>query len=132
MPFKILSALLGLWLMTAPSVFSFNKTVADNNHIIGPVIASFAIISFSPCTSAVRKFNILLATWLLLAPWILGYENSSAIVNDTATGVLVLLLSLTKVKIKKRFGGGWTGIWKSGSLHEAEAKQKRDEELEMP
>lgn len=120
---KFISAIAGIWLMVAPSVLGFDKTIANNDHIIGPVIASIAIISFSPCTGMVYKFNLPLGVWLLLAPWILSYENSYAIVNDTAIGVLVILLSLAKIKIKKRFGGGWKAIWKPGSLHEVEANR---------
>jgi hypothetical protein len=120
---KFISALAGIWLMAAPSVLGFDKTIANNDHIIGPVIASFAIISLSPCTSMVRKFNLPLGVWLLLAPWILSYENSYAIVNDSFTGILVILFSLAKIKIKKRFGGGWKAIWSPGSLHEIEANK---------
>jgi len=36
-----------------------------------------------------------------------------------------------KVKIKKRFGGGWKALWKSGGLHEIEAKQRGNGKLEM-
>jgi hypothetical protein len=121
---KFICAIAGIWLMVAPSVLGFDKTIANNDHIIGPVIASFAIISFSPCTSVARKFNLPLGVWLLLAPWILSYENNYAIVNDTSIGILVILLSLAKIKINKRFGGGWKAIWSSGSLHEIEANKR--------
>ena len=123
MPARILSTIAGLWLMAAPYVLGVDKIAADNDHIIGPVIASFAIISFSQCTTVALKFNLPLGLWLLLAPWVLGYENNSVIVNDMATGVIVILFSLVKIKKTKRFGGGWKAIWKSGGLHETEAKK---------
>ena len=129
---KILSVIAGLWLMAAPYVLGIAEIAANNDHIIGPVIASFAIISLSPCTSVVLKFNLPLGVWLLLAPWILGYENNSAIINDMLTGFFVIICSLIRVKIKKRFGGGWEAIWKSNSLHEIEAKQRGNGKLEMP
>jgi|SRR5687768_4397768 len=129
---KILSVIAGLWLMAAPYVLGIAEIAANNDHIIGPVIASFAIISLSPCTSVVLKFNLPLGVWLLLAPWILGYENNSAIINDMLTGFFVIIFSLIKIKIKKRFGGGWEAIWKSNSLHEIEAKQRGNGKLEMP
>ena len=117
--------------MVAPYALGVDKIAANNDHIIGPVIASFAIISFSPCTSVVLKFNLALGVWLLLAPWILSYQDNSAILNDMLTGVFVIVFSLIKVKIKKRLGGGWQAIWKSNSLHEIEAKQGGNGKLEM-
>ena len=128
---KILSAITGIWLMAAPYALGIDKIAANNAHIIGPVIASFAIISFSPCTSVVLKFNLPLGVWLLVAPWILNYEDITAIINDILTGFFVIIFSLIKVKIKKRFGGGWKAVWKSNSLHEIEAKQRGNGKLEM-
>ena len=128
---RILSAITGIWLMAAPYALGVDKIAANNDHIIGPVIASFAIISFSPCTSAVLKFNLPLAIWLLMAPWVLAYEYNSAIINDMTTGVAIIIFSLIKIKSTKRFGGGWKAIWKSGSLHEIEAKQRGNGKLEM-
>ena len=128
---RISSAITGIWLMAAPYVLGVDKIAANNDHIIGPVIASFAIISFSPCTSAVLKFNLPLSVWLLLAPWVLAYENYFAVVNDMTTGVVVIILSSIKINITKRFGGGWKALWKSGSLHETEAKQRGNGKLEM-
>jgi len=90
---KILSAITGIWLTPAPYALGLDKIAAINAHIIGLVIASFAIISFSPCTSVVLKFNLPLGVWLLLAPWILSYEDNSAIINDMITGFFVILFS---------------------------------------
>ena len=128
---KILSAITGIWLMAAPYALGIDKIAANNDHIIGPLVASFAIISFSPCTSVVLKFNLPLGVWLLVAPWILNYEDITAIINDMLTGFFVIIFSLIKVKIKKRFGGGWKAVWKSNSLHEIEAKQRGNGKLEM-
>jgi hypothetical protein len=128
---RILSTMAGIWLMAAPDILGVDKITADNDHIIGPVIASFAIIAFSQCTAVVLKFNLPFGIWLLLAPWVLGYENNSAIVNDMANGVLVIIFSTVKIKTTKRFGGGWTATWKRDSLHEMEAKQRGKGKLEM-
>jgi hypothetical protein len=128
---RILSTIAGIWLMVAPSVLSVGEIAANNDHITGPVIASFAIIAFSQCTAAVLKFNLPLGIWLLLAPWILGYENNSAIMNDMATGVLVIIFSLIKIKTTKRFGGGWIAAWEKDSPHETEARQRGAGKLEM-
>lgn len=121
---QVINAILGLWLMAAPGIFGFGGTPADNDHIIGPVIATFSIIAWWECTSSIRKLNIPLGAWLLLAPWILGYDVTVATVNDMAVGVLVIGLSLIKRDIEGSYGGGWDSLWKADTLHEREAGNK--------
>ena len=76
--------------MIAPDLFGYSKTAADNDHIVGPVIAMFAIIALWEATRNLRWALIPLGGWLLLAPWILGYDSSLAIVNDMLVGALVI------------------------------------------
>ncbi len=120
---QVINILLGLWLMAAPGVFSFSKITANNDHILGPVMATFAITALWECTHSMRKWNIPLGAWLLVAPWILGYENNIAIINDMAVGLLVIGFSLVKGKTEHQFGGGWSALWHSDSLHVREARQ---------
>ncbi len=121
---QIINALLGLWLMATPGILGFEKLIADNNHITGPVIATFAITAIFDCTRPVRKFNILPGIWLLAAPWVLGYDNTTAIVNDMLVGALVIGFSFVKGHVDEKFGGGWSGLWEENSLHEREAKNR--------
>lgn len=122
---QVINALLGLWLMLAPAVLGFDKIIADNDHIVGPIIISFAVISWWESTRVVRLYNLPLGAWLLLAPWVLGYNDTMAIVNDMVVGALVIGLSLVKGKIEEKYGGGWSAIWKSDSVHAKEAKRQQ-------
>lgn len=112
---RAITALLGIWLMAAPGVFNLSKTISDNDRIVGPVAATFAIIAIWECTRNVRWLNLPLGVWLLLAPWILNYGNSVATVNDMATGALIIALCFVKPKREQRFGGGWAMLFKSDS-----------------
>ncbi len=125
---RFVNTLLGLWLMVAPTVLGFEKTIANNDYIVGPCVASFAIIAIWEATRVVRLYNIPLGIWLLLAPWVLAYDNTLAIVNDMVVGGLVIAFALIKGTISQRFGGGWSAIWKDQSLHLQEAK-KRDQQV---
>ena len=123
---QIITAILGIWLMASPAIlgFSDDKTIADNAHIIGPLIASFSVIAWWEITRSVKYFNLLPALWLLLAPWILGYSQTTAIINDMVIGAAVLGLSLVKGKVEGTYGGGWTAIWKKDTLHATEARRQ--------
>ena len=118
---QYINAALGIWLMASPGIFGFSNTIADNDHIVGPVITTFAIIALWECTRVVRTYNIPLGAWLLLAPWILGYDDTTAIINDMTVGALVIAFSLVKGKVEQRFGGGWSAIVQSDALHQKEA-----------
>lgn len=121
---RVVNCFLGLWLMLASGIFGWSKTVADNHHIIGPVIITFSFTAMWEATRGMRKWNIPLGAWLLLAPWVLGYDNTWAIVNDLAVGVLVIYVSTIKGKVVNSFGGGWEAVWKSDSPHMREAKKR--------
>jgi hypothetical protein len=118
---RITTLLLGVWLMSAPGIFDFSKTISNNDHIIGPLIISFSAIAICESTRNVRFFNLPLAAWLLFAPWILGYENNIAFFSDYIVGVSTLLLSLVPQKRKNTFGGGWPAVWQAESVHAHEA-----------
>jgi hypothetical protein len=120
---RIINTLLGLWLMASPGMLGFQKTVADNDHIVGPIIVSAAVIAIWEATRGLRKLNILSGAWLLLAPWVLGYEETIPIINDMAVGVLVIVFALVEGKIEQQFGGGWRALFKSDSSHMREAKK---------
>lgn len=121
---QVINAILGIWLMAAPGIFNYSTNAANNDNIIGPVIATFAITAFWECTRVTRTYNIPLGAWLLLAPWVLGYENTFAIINDMVVGVLVIALSLVKGKIEKTYGGGWSSLWEENPLHVQKAKER--------
>lgn len=123
---QIINVVLGIWLMASPAIFGLEGTSADNAHIVGPVVASFALISWWEATRVVRLYNIPLGLWLLLAPWVLGYTESAAIINDMAIGLLVTGLSLVKGKIDNSFGGGWRAVWHSHTPHAHEAHVQQD------
>jgi len=123
---QVINAILGIWLMAAAAILGYAdaKTITNNEHILGPVIASFAIISWWEATRVVRLYNVPLGLWMLLAPWVLGFDNTAATVNSMLVGALVTGLSFVKGKIEETYGGGWSAVWKSDTLHAREASRQ--------
>ncbi|HET8735828.1 MAG TPA: SPW repeat protein, partial [Pricia sp.] len=108
----------------APGILGYDQAASDNGHIIGPVIATFSFIALWEATHDVRKWNYPLGIWLLLAPWVLGYGLTVAIISDMVVGVLVVLFSAVPQKIEGRYGGGWAALWKSDPEHMADHNRK--------
>ncbi|MBB6610968.1 SPW repeat protein [Pontibacter sp. Tf4] len=121
---QVINALLGIWLTASPAILGIeDKTISNNAHIVGPVVASFAIIAWWEATRVVRLYNIPLGFWLLLAPWVLGYDQMSVIINDMVIGAAIVWLSFVKGNIEGTYGGGWSAIWKKDALHTIEARR---------
>ncbi|WP_373059301.1 hypothetical protein [Zunongwangia sp. H14] len=114
---QIINTVLGIWLMAAPGFIGATGAHADNGHIAGPIIVTFAVVSYWEATRNVRKWNYPVAAWLLLAPWILGYTETWAIVSDMGTGVLVAVFASVKGKVESSFGGGWKSLWQDEPAH---------------
>jgi SPW repeat len=114
---QIFNIILGIWLMAAPQLLNYHGMAADNDHIIGPVVTSFAIIALSGCTAAVGKYNIPLGAWLLCAPWVLDYDKGISIANDIVTGVLIIVFALFRRTTNNQYGGGWSYIFKRDISH---------------
>lgn len=104
-------ALLGIWMMVAPDLLGFSKRVSDNAHIVGPLIATCAIVAMWECTRNVRLFNFPIAVWMLVAPLVLRYDSDLALMNDYAVAIAIIFLMFVKPRRQYRFGGGWPALW---------------------
>jgi len=100
----LLSTLLGLWLMFAPTVFGSTDAAADSDHLVGALIITVAVIAMAEVVRAGRWLNVLPGLWLVVAPWVLSGGQSRATVNTVIVGVAVLLLSLPRGKVLEHYG----------------------------
>nr|WP_236612898.1 SPW repeat protein [Cesiribacter andamanensis] len=111
--------------MISPALLGYlGQTAADNDNIVGPIIASVAFTALFEATRGLRWGNLPLGAWLLLAPWVLGYDSTAAIVNNMLVGACVAALSLVGGRVEQQFGGGWSALFTSDSLHAREAKKQ--------
>lgn len=131
---QIINAVLGLFLMAAPGLFSLEQPASDNFHIFGPVITTFAVISWWEATRGVRLWNLAPGAWLVVSPIFLNYNSGLAAILAIGVGVGVATLSFVRGPRKNRFGGGWSAIFSSNPPHEREAFAGRqpDSASDMP
>lgn len=94
----------GLWLMAAPVVLENSGASANNNHLVGALVVTFAAIGFGEAARAGRLVNVLFGAWLLVAPHLLAGGNSQSWWNDLAVGAAVILLTLRRGEVTARFG----------------------------
>ena len=100
-----LCSIMGVWLMCSPEFFQVMGTVRDSDYTAGPLLVTVSIVSMAEAARSFRFFNIVLGSWLLIAPWILSGATTPFMWNNSLIGIAVILLSLSKGKITQRFGG---------------------------
>lgn len=121
---QVINAVLGIWLMVAPSVLAYGSPAQDVDHIFGPIATTFAVVAFWEATRPARWANLPIGFWLVLSPWVLGYSSAVVTANSMVVGVLLMAFSLVQGQIAGRYGGGWSSLWKSNTLHEQEAGKR--------
>jgi hypothetical protein len=113
---QLLSTLVGVWLMAAPGALGYGGAARTNDHIVGPIIATFACVAIWEATRSARWVNVPLGVWLIIAPVLLGY-GGAAMWNSLLCGFAVVVLSCVRGRIKHRFGGGWKMLWRGQAAH---------------
>ena len=112
---QIITALLGVWLMVAPSVLDFTGPARLSALIAGPLAASIGVIAIFEVTRPVRWLNVIIGVWLLIAPLIISHP-AAAVINSVMTGLSLGTAALRKGSIRGQYGGGWSALWSSPDL----------------
>ena len=119
---SVVHIIAGLWLIFSAGVFHLAGPAANNNHIAGPLVITFAVISLWDINRHALKVNAVIGAWLLLALFLLPY-NGASLVSNAIAALIVLVLSLVKRKTSRRFGGGWRSLFQKAPLHLREAQE---------
>ncbi len=100
----ILTALLGIWLMAAPSVLNITGHLATAQYIAGPLMIAFSVVAMSEVFRAVRFVNILLGLILIGAFWLWPEASFGARGSALLVGLAALVLSFRRGPIGERYG----------------------------
>ncbi len=106
----IINMLLGAWVMLSPNFLSMNAAETNNCQIVGPLIVTIALTSFSGINRSIRYLNILSGLWLAASPFVFG-STGLAFWNHLLVGAAIIGFSYVKGKNKERYGGGWSALF---------------------
>jgi hypothetical protein len=99
-----ITAALGVWVMASPAIVGSSGPTADNAHLVGALVLTWAVIAFAEIARPARLLNLPLGLWLAAAPWVLLGATPISTWSDTVCGVLVIALSLRRGRITQQFG----------------------------
>jgi hypothetical protein len=108
----IVGIVLGLWLMASPSVLMYGGAARVSAIVAGALAASMSWVALSEVTRAVRRFNVGLGLWLVLAALLLPQPWRAAL-NSGMVGVLLGAVAMLPSRIEGRYGGGWSVLLSS-------------------
>ncbi|HXH81352.1 MAG TPA: hypothetical protein VNN07_00320 [Candidatus Tectomicrobia bacterium] len=103
----------GIWLMVAPVVLGYGEPASANDRIVGPLVASIAIVAMWEVVRGLRWLNVPLAAWLVAAPWVLEYPAAAA-ASTVLTGLAIGGLACLGGRVTQQFGGGWRSLGAPG------------------
>jgi len=100
----LLSAVVGVWFMSAPSMLGLAGATADSTHLVGALVVTFSVVAFAEAARLVRWLNVLCGPWMLLAPWLLDGGTPTWPLISVASGLTLIALSLRRGPVEDRYG----------------------------
>jgi hypothetical protein len=103
-----LNLMLGIWLAVSPWILPYagQHVPAWNAHLSGVAIAGMAAAALVAYQLWKEWVNVILAAWLIVSPWFLGYSGlAAAFYNQIGVGVVVGVLALWSAAIATDSGG---------------------------
>ena len=75
-------------------MFGFDAgTVSQNAYISGIAIAVLAIAALAAFAVWEEWLNLIVGLWVLVAPWVLGFQGTTAMTVHAITGAAVAILA---------------------------------------
>lgn len=105
-----LAVLIGIWMMTAPSVLLASGFAADAHHLIGALVITVAVSAFAEVARLLRFLLIPLGAALLAVPFAAA-ADSPAHISAWICGMAVIALSFRRGPVYGAFGA-WNRLVK--------------------
>jgi hypothetical protein len=104
----VVNLLLGTILFFSPWLFSLSagapRQIASTMGLFIAVLSVAALAAFAAWE---EWLNLIAGLWLVVAPWLLGFEDSNAAMVDVVIGIVVVVLATLEIwlAVDRRQGG---------------------------
>ncbi|MBS0621330.1 MAG: vitamin K epoxide reductase family protein [Verrucomicrobia bacterium] len=103
----VASALIGLWLMSSPSLIPTSAAVAMSHYVAGPVLVVFSVLALPEVFRSIRYVNVLIGLGLLTSIGFCQETNLFSTIQSLLLSLFIIILALPRGKILGRYGT-WT------------------------
>jgi hypothetical protein len=115
----VVNLFLGTILFFSPWLFNLSAGAPRQIAlIIGLLIAVLSIAALAAFAVWEEWLNLIAGFWLIVTPWLLGFEDSNAIMVDLMIGIVVVVLATFEIwlAMDHRQGGGGTRLMHTDAL----------------
>ena len=107
----VVNLLLGTILFFSPWLFSLSAGAPRQiTSTMGLFIAVLSVAALAAFAVWEEWLNLIAGLWLVVAPWLLGFEDSNAVMVDVVIGIVVVVLATFEIWLAMdRRQGGPTG-----------------------
>jgi hypothetical protein len=94
----IINLFLGAFLFCTPWLFGYSAgAMSGNAWISGIVIFLASVAALAAFAEWEEWTNVIVGIWLLVSPWVLGFDGSQAMHIDLVIGIIVALLAIIEL-----------------------------------
>lgn len=98
------SAVLGVWLMSASDVMGITRPLSPHAQIGGALILTISVLAMGETLRMLRFLNFPVALWLAAAPWTAGAADMRAVLGISLPVLLIFALSIPRGRILETYG----------------------------
>lgn len=103
---RILSALnflFGAWLLASPYLLNYNSTRAYWEQTAGGALVMLLALTrfFSPAQAWASWAALLTGIWMIVAPFLTGYQALVTYWNEVIFGILIVLITLSAISTRR-------------------------------
>jgi hypothetical protein len=107
----VASLLVGVWLVLSPFALGFAGAAVWITIVLGLSVVLLAVEGLVIPSYLEEWGELLVGLALLVAPWTIGYEPESTIVNSMVSGALVILFAIWELTTDREFITWWHDRW---------------------
>ncbi|MGA8612693.1 MAG: SPW repeat protein [Xanthobacteraceae bacterium] len=90
----VANLILGAVLLFSPWLFGFGSGLPTENAVVsGIVIAVLSIAALAAFAVWEEWLNLIVGLWAIAAPWVLGFQGTTAMTVSVVIGVIVAVLA---------------------------------------
>lgn len=123
---QIVNVVLGVWLMFAPAVLGHADVLLGKiDRAAGPWVAAVSFVAAAQISRSARWLSMPAALVLVTAPWFAQAPGASK-ANSIVVGLVMLALIPVGRPDQRRYGNGWTTLWRAEELPDWDAPRGED------
>ena len=108
---RFVNLALGIFLLAAPDLLGYDGPARISHLIVGPLVASIAVMAFAEVLRELRWLNLGLGAWLVISPLLIPHDQL-ALGSGVMTGMAITALAVVRGPVKHNTGGGWPAVFR--------------------